>query len=220
MFSAVNLIERVADAADAARKMEARLLSVPGGVLEGREADIAGLALQLRLVEAGICDAETGAPADAILMVEPSGAEAGKDLLSREWAESLFAMYLKWARLRGMEITVSRPAKAGPAILKVSGFGAWRTLQGEAGLHVREGSEDDGAKRITARVRACEAPHATGRQPGHRTMDATLRATPASRTIVRRYRATPSPLVRDQRTGDRSGNFEHVMDGNFDVIFG
>jgi ATP-dependent Clp protease ATP-binding subunit ClpC len=39
-----------------------------------------------------------------------------------------------------------------------------------------------------------------------------------SRLIVRRYRQEPSPLVRDSVRRWRTGRFDLVMSGNFDLI--
>jgi hypothetical protein len=37
-------------------------------------------------------------------------------------------------------------------------------------------------------------------------------------TIVRRYRGTPSPLVRDAVRGWRTGRLERVLAGDFDLV--
>jgi ATP-dependent Clp protease ATP-binding subunit ClpC len=37
-------------------------------------------------------------------------------------------------------------------------------------------------------------------------------------TIVRRYRGTPSPLVRDSVRGWRTGRIERVFAGDFDLV--
>jgi hypothetical protein len=36
--------------------------------------------------------------------------------------------------------------------------------------------------------------------------------------VVRRYRGDPSPLVRDMTAGWRSGRFDAVLGGDFDLI--
>jgi len=36
--------------------------------------------------------------------------------------------------------------------------------------------------------------------------------------VLRRYRAQPSPLVRDVAQGWRTGRFDQVMNGDFDLI--
>jgi ATP-dependent Clp protease ATP-binding subunit ClpC len=40
----------------------------------------------------------------------------------------------------------------------------------------------------------------------------------ASNAIVRRYRAKPSPLVRDSVRDWRTGRLDRVLDGQFDVM--
>jgi hypothetical protein len=37
-------------------------------------------------------------------------------------------------------------------------------------------------------------------------------------SVVRRYRGEPSPLVRDMTAGWRSGRFDAVLRGDFDLI--
>jgi ATP-dependent Clp protease ATP-binding subunit ClpC len=50
------------------------------------------------------------------------------------------------------------------------------------------------------------------------TADAPPIGGPARRTIVRRYRELPSPLVRDSARGWRTGRLGTVLDGNFDLM--
>jgi ATP-dependent Clp protease ATP-binding subunit ClpC len=47
---------------------------------------------------------------------------------------------------------------------------------------------------------------------------ACLAAAPAETAIVRRYRAQPSPLVRDAQDGWRTGRLDLVLGGDFDLI--
>ena len=39
------------------------------------------------------------------------------------------------------------------------------------------------------------------------------------KSVVRRYRERPSPLVRDSASGARSGHLDLVLAGDFDLIF-
>jgi hypothetical protein len=41
---------------------------------------------------------------------------------------------------------------------------------------------------------------------------------PPNTAIVRRYRAQPSPLVRDALAGWRSGRLDQVLGGDFDLM--
>jgi hypothetical protein len=70
-------------------------------------------------------------------------------------------MYRAWAGKRRMQIRDLRSPNGSPAtrdpILLVSGFGAYRVLSAEAGLHVFEPSEG-AATRVVARVRTEAVP--------------------------------------------------------------
>ena len=48
--------------------------------------------------------------------------------------------------------------------------------------------------------------------------DALAAAPMPAPTIVRRYRGTPSPLVRDAVRGWRTGRLERVLAGDFDLV--
>lgn len=79
------------------------------------------------------------------------------------------------------------------ALLALSGFGALALLEAEHGLHVIEEDGGDGVQRIACAVRI--APDLPGRaRPARPPADEDLR-------ICRRYRAAPSPLVRDAVRG-------------------
>jgi ATP-dependent Clp protease ATP-binding subunit ClpC len=107
----------------------------------------------------------------------------------------------------------------GAPILHVTGFGAFRTLQAEAGLHVLDDPTQDNARRTVARVTVAAGPE---RNPGvegalveaHRLLDAA--ASPSA--IVRRYREGPPPMVRDVAAGWRSGRLDAVLGGDFDLF--
>jgi ATP-dependent Clp protease ATP-binding subunit ClpC len=102
-------------------------------------------------------------------------------------------------------------------ILTVGGFGAYRILSQEAGLHVFEPSEG-APSRVTARVRIAVVP--LGDVPAAKErkliLDA-LEQTPRTNTVVRRYREEP-PLVRDAAGKWRTGRFDLVLGGDFDLL--
>jgi len=103
--------------------------------------------------------------------------------------------------------------------LLISGFGAHRLLAQEVGLHVFEGEEDKSPRRATARVSLAVAP--LGDVPiekQRRLLTEAFEAGPRSGSIVRRYRSTPSPLVRNMNGSWRSGRLEEVLRGDFDLI--
>jgi ATP-dependent Clp protease ATP-binding subunit ClpC len=118
-----------------------------------------------------------------------------------------------------MQVRQIDPGREGPPILIVTGFGAFRTLEREHGLHVLEQDGPEGLGRIAARVvvapgpdrlpQGAEEPAALGQQ---------LAKLPLSTTIVRRYRERPAQIVRDIAGGWRSGRLDAVLAGDFDLI--
>jgi hypothetical protein len=101
--------------------------------------------------------------------------------------------------------------------LVIGGYGAWVTLSGEAGLHVLE---QDGTARISARVRVAADEPADPTSAADRTSTLTrlLAGASASNEVVRRYRDGAAPLVRDAHGGWRTGRFDLVLGGDFDLI--
>jgi ATP-dependent Clp protease ATP-binding subunit ClpC len=216
VFSQINLIDRVKEASGTVRRLAERL-KPSAGHPERWSPDLAGrLALQLWLVEHGVQDVVSGAPGEAALLVESALEGAADRSETQAWVQRVLGMYAAWAEQRRMQLRVLAP-EGQPAILSVSGFGAWRTLSAEAGLHVLESGSGD-AKRLTARVRvALEPPDDT--LPSHAKLLQALKATPASRSVVRRYRDGEAPLVRDVASGKRSGQLDRVLGGAFDLVF-
>jgi ATP-dependent Clp protease ATP-binding subunit ClpC len=131
-------------------------------------------------------------------------------------------MYRQWAGKRRMRVTeiTAGDGKAAPLLL-VTGFGAFRTLIAESGLHVLEDEavRPDGARRIVARVTAVAGSDRDLTAPDGAALARELlaNASPAS-SIVRRYREQPAPLVRDIVNGWRSGRLSAVLDGDFELI--
>jgi ATP-dependent Clp protease ATP-binding subunit ClpC len=216
VFSTLNLIDRVREAAETARRLARRLGSTR--ISEGSRELIERLALQLWLVEAGIEDGLGEAPPDAIVVVDAPMHEADPEA-ARRWAAELAGMYAGWAERRRMQFRLVGQPDGGPPILAVSGFGAWRTLQAEAGLHVLEVGAQADKRRITARVRVAEEPEGQNAPAGLAQLTKAIDAAPAKRQIVRRYRGGASPLIRDGATGLRSGQWDSVLGGDFDLVF-
>jgi ATP-dependent Clp protease ATP-binding subunit ClpC len=130
-------------------------------------------------------------------------------------------MYLAWGRKRHMRMQVLADGTSGPWAASASGLGARAILAREAGLHVFEApSVDGGFDRLVARVRVAAQPAAPS--PPQRSASAhalgCLSATPPDSAIVRRYRAQPSPLVRDAQDGWRTGRLDLVLGGDFDLM--
>ena len=214
VLARIALIDRVAQAARTADGLRARL-DARAGAMAPREL-VARLALQLHLVQRGIDDARLDAPIDVLLAVEPALDGAADAAALAGWCERLRAMYCGWAARRHMQIDVHAPARGrGAAILQIAGFGAFRTLDAEAGLHVLD---SDGGVRMVARVKTAAGPWEEPRGDAYRALAECLAQAADSTTVVRRYRESPAPLVRDARAGWRSGRLDAVLGGDFDLI--
>jgi ATP-dependent Clp protease ATP-binding subunit ClpC len=155
-------------------------------------------------------------PRDAYLAVEAAPQDA-------EFAARIVAMYRGWGRRRGMRLDVldEQAGEGGPRFLAaVSGFGAYTALRTEHGLHILEQLR---GKRplVRERVRVRVSPQpvdgdASGLSAGSAT--AAIAGAAGSLRIVRRYRDEPSPLVRDNERGWRSGRLADVLRGDFDLF--
>jgi ATP-dependent Clp protease ATP-binding subunit ClpC len=102
-------------------------------------------------------------------------------------------------------------------VLLAGGLGAAHILLPENGLHVEE--HDDPGTRVTASVTVVARPPDTWQEHDHLRLARRLLAghDPAP-VIVRRYRARPSPLVRDGVRGYRTGRLDRVLAGDFDLF--
>ncbi len=218
IFARLALADRVDQALATAERLKRRLegYKKPDGGLS-REL-IARLALQLHLVGEGVADGFSKAPVDAILLIEPVLDGRDDPAESARWCAQLSAMYRQWSENRHMQFEEFAPTGPNqPGLLHVSGFGAFRALAAEAGLHLLEGAESDG--RITARVRVVAGPAEEPRADQAYQKYLTLFArADESAAVVRRYRESPAPLVRDAKAGWRTGRFDMVLKGNFDLI--
>jgi ATP-dependent Clp protease ATP-binding subunit ClpC len=219
VLSRLALMDRVRAAAETAESLRARLAK--GAGREGRTSRelVARLALQLHLLGEGVKDVLEAAPLEAALAIEGAldgGAGRGD---ADEWREKLLGMYRAWGSARNMQVSEARRAKE-ETILLIGGFGAYRTLAHEAGLHVLEMPEEDRSlDRVTARVRVAAAPFGELPQARlHAALAGALSQSPLSNAVVRRYRNGASPLVRDMAAGWRTGRLDAVLRGDFDLI--
>jgi ATP-dependent Clp protease ATP-binding subunit ClpC len=195
-------------------------------MLRGRERrgntsrELAGrLALQLHLIKEGIRDAIEAAPIEVALQVEPVFEKPAEHHATRQWCGQLLDMYRGWANNRHMQLSELAADQMRQPRLLISGFGAHRVLAQEVGLHVLEADEDKGPRRATARVNIAVAP--LGDIPvekQERLLAEAFEASPRTGAIVRRYRSTPSPLVRNMNGSWRSGRLDAVLRGDFDLI--
>ena len=220
IFARLVLIDRVGEAARTAERLKLRLDASAGQTARGSRELIARLALQLHLVQHGLADVIVGAPIDVLLMVEPALDAAADVAAQAAWCQRLTHMYRQWAERRRMQLYECAPPKGpGPTILKVGGFGAFRTLEGEAGLHVLEDPDLEQGGRTVARLRVAAGPWQEPKATeAYREFIRLLSGAKDSSVIVRRYRAGAAPLVRDLRASWRSGRLDAVLAGDFDLI--
>ncbi len=221
-LSRLALMDRVKAAASTAQSLRARLAK--GTERQGKSSRelIQRLALQLHLIKEGMRDVFDSAPIEVVLMVEPALERLGDGEAAEDWCAQLHNMYRGWASNRHMQLAevAGERGQALPLLL-ISGFGAHRLLEREAGLHVLEISDDDGGgpSRATARVRLAVAPLVELSAEKQRVaLQDALRRAGSSSVVVRRYRGDPSPLVRDMNGGWRSGRLDAVLRGDFDLI--
>ncbi|MGH7124401.1 MAG: AAA family ATPase [Stellaceae bacterium] len=219
VFARRALIDRVSEAARTAAHLKLRFDRSGTATAQTSRELVARLALQLHLVQQGVTDALLGAPVDILLIAEPALDGSADTQASVAWCARLTAMYRQWSSRRHMQLQEFGPSKgAGSTILQVSGFGAFRTLEPEAGLHILEEADEDGGRTV-ARVRSVAGPWEEPRPTdAYREFARLLKSAGDSSTLVRRYRDGPSPLVRDVKTGWRSGRLGAVLAGDFDLI--
>jgi ATP-dependent Clp protease ATP-binding subunit ClpC len=219
----VALMDRVksaAETADALRGRAARYSRSP----RRYSAELCGrLALQLHLIREGVRDALDDAPIELALTIDAVFDGSGDRQATLAWRNSLSAMYRAWAEKRRMHISDVTDAEDSEdpdaPILIISGFGAYRVLAPEAGLHIFEPSEG-ATSRLAARVRIGVIP--LGDLPGAKARQAIFAAVAAAErpnTVVRRYREQP-PLVRHAAGQWRTGRLDLVLGGAFDLLSG
>lgn len=210
-FQVLERIER-RDRIESALDTAARLLE---RVRAGGDRALSARVLQLLyLLELAIRDIAEQRPQDAIVALQVGDAERLRHAAdARQWWQQVLRMYLQWAERRGMRAEVlAQDAAQCTARLSVSGFGAYRLLERESGLHVLEAEDDNGATRRLS-VHVDVQPDGAGVQAPSPSPTAA-----GERQICRRYRIAPSPLVRDARAGWRTGRVDQVLAGDFDLM--
>jgi ATP-dependent Clp protease ATP-binding subunit ClpC len=220
VFTRAETADRVREAARTAERLFQRYNTAREPSARASRELAARLASQLFGLRRGLDDVAVDAPTDALLRVEPAMESGGERAQAAVWCESLMGMYRQWAAKRRMQIAEISPdeGKSAP-ILHVIGFGAFRTLQAEAGLHVLDDPTQDNARRIVARVAVVAGPERAFRDENAAAEACRLLdiAAPTS-AIVRRYREGPAPIVRDVAAGWRSGRLDAVLGGDFDLL--
>ncbi len=220
-FSNLELIGRIDEAARTAERLYARYAATSGTAAAPSRELANRLAMQLYNLGQGMEDVITGAPVDALLRIDPAmdaGAAASGETI--EWCGRLGEMYRLWAAKRRMQWKVLGPDKDTKApIVMVAGFGAFRTLSAEGGLHVLEDDSADGARRVVARICVAAGPEQTPADAkAYADAARRLAKISVSSIITRRYRENPAPLVRDIPGAWRSGRLADVLGGDFDLI--
>jgi len=215
----VELMDRIESAAATLASLAERLERSSGSArLNARVAE------KLYVLEEGIEDLERGRPGMAYLGVRILAGDSDH-AEAAPFAERLVEMYRRWATKRGMqwaELTRPGATPAGGVILTVAGFGAHAILAGESGLHVLE-IPRDGSRFDRVRVRVTVAPQLLAPSaPPDELLREARRALESNEeqdatAVARRYRESPSPLVRDSRAGWRTGRIDGVWAGDFDV---
>jgi ATP-dependent Clp protease ATP-binding subunit ClpC len=213
-FALMDRVKAATESANALRGRVARYSRSP----RRYSAELSGrFALQLHLIREGIKDALDDAPVELALVVEPVFDGAGDRQATLAWCRRLTSMYRAWAAKRRMHVAEAPGANRDAPVLIVSGFGAYRILSPEGGLHVFEPFEG-AAGRVTARVRLAVVP--LGDIPAAKEQKLIVEALdkgPRPSTVARRYREEP-PLVRDVGGKWRTGRLDLVLGGEFDLF--
>jgi len=230
----VEYRDRIAAGLRTAGSLLGRLV---GSDPRGRErypATLVGrLAEQLYLVRAAVETIDADEPYDAFLVVAGTRDSLADPVAADRFAERVATMYRKWARRRRMTFDVLEERAGGDEpyrlVVAVSGYGAYRLLAREAGLHVLESPTEGSSGQPRAvpasrsRVRVTVAPQPDEplpRKPRARVARALEALSEFGETteVVRRYREGTSPLVRDSVRGWRTGRFAQVLGGDFDLM--
>ena len=186
------------------------------------------VAQQLYLLTSACESVRENTPRDAFIHLEAARESLSPGYINRDFALRLAAMYRAWARKRRMNFKVLRETEQGEhdtyqLLAAVSGFGAYRILAPEVGLHVFEipGEERDFI-RAKAQVHVAPQPDDPAGDnlrgwilQAEKALAASAKETTA---VVRRYREQPSPLVRDSVRKWRTGRLDRVLAGDFDLF--
>jgi ATP-dependent Clp protease ATP-binding subunit ClpC len=214
------LMDRVATAIGTSEALRTRL---ERGSRLGRYSRelLSRLALQLWLIRQGVQDVLEGAAVEVAVLVEPALEAASADCKDfRAWTRQLWGMYRAWCDRRHMQVEEIAGRDVELPILLVTGFGAHRVLLRECGLHILELAESGNAvTRATARMRLVATPlQELPPAKMHEAISHAFEQAPRLSAIVRRYRAEPSPLVRNADGSRRSGRLQAVLRGDFDLL--
>jgi ATP-dependent Clp protease ATP-binding subunit ClpC len=220
-FATLGLIEyldRLETALETAERLSERL--------ERRDGDRGVrlhemVARRLYVLDRALAGLDRDAPLDIYLRIRRLGER--RDGESADYVTLLAEMYAGWAEQRGMRL--ERLAETpDEQVFAVGGLGCGEILADEAGHHILEvAREDTEGSRLERRTAVVDvAPRSP--EPAHGPAEVLARAraafhgTVSNPAIVRRYRLSPDPLVRDSVRGYRTGKVERVLAGDFDLF--
>jgi len=186
------------------------------------------LAQQIYLLRSACEGLASNQPRDAFVLVTAAYDGTADASLADSFAARLGEMYRAWASKRRMHLQVLSERQGNGTDsyqlrFAVSGYAAYAILQAEDGSHLLEVPESErGFLRARAIVHVVPQPDepATGAAAILAQAVGALEAKTVGRSIVRRYREAPSPLVRDSVHEWRTGRLDLVFGGDFDVLGG
>jgi ATP-dependent Clp protease ATP-binding subunit ClpC len=213
VLARIEYVDRVQAAFRTAEKLAGRLSRLSQNGHGSPRELVALLAERLYLLDRACTGIDASAPADAFVHLETSLA----DTAQAEFALRLRDMYEAWGRRRGMR--VHRLESDSGHLLAVTGIGAYRILATEVGLHVFESPHDERSfDRVAVQVTVAPCPAAAPDVDPLALARQALARLEVSGSVVRRYRAKPSPLVRDSIREWRTGRLDRVFAGEFDLM--
>ncbi len=225
----LEFLDRIEAGFDSAGALLAKLNRSSAGRQENIPRHLSErLAQQLYLIGNACGSVRENVPRDVFIQLQAVRQSTSTAHVNCEFARRLASMYRSWAQKRRMSFrvlreTVRQEEDSYQLLAAVSGFGAYRILVSEDGLHVFEiPTEDKDFIRAKAQVRIAPQPE----EPADENLrswilqaEMAFAATPKESTIiVRRYREQPSPLVRDAVRKWRTGRIDRVLAGDFDLF--
>jgi ATP-dependent Clp protease ATP-binding subunit ClpC len=213
----IEYLDRLEAATATAERLFSRLARREKGTGAAAADLVSMLAQRLHVLNRALEGLETGDPSDAVLAIRVPPTTGKNTDAASSFADDLASMYRSWSDRRGMRIRELESQAADDHVFVVAGLGAYTILKHEAGLHVLELPLDNRKfARVPVMVNIAPFQQVDGIS-AHDQARRALADAGSSRTVVRRYRTGPSPLVRDSR-GWRSGHLDAVLAGDFDVM--
>ena len=137
-------------------------------------------------------------------------AGAGGDA-ARQWAQTLFRMYSRWATTHGYKVVIidptERDATSGRVAFTTTGADAFDVLKGESGVHRLVAFDEAAQRRYAAFANVSVVLGVDHLAPP---------VAIAWENQIRTYTLHPTPSVKDDRTGVEVENAQAVLDGDLD----